>query len=98
MAAVTDSSQDIPVEELDRAYATIMASIVEHADAPHYAELAPMLGVEVERARRIMHELCAVTPGWMHPGTDWLGSFPPFNVQPTQYRIQIGERHGWFGQ
>jgi len=89
---------DIAVEELDRAYATIMTSIVETAHAPHYAELAPMLDVDVEHARALVHELCGITPGWMHPGTDWLASFPPFNVQPTQYRISIGEKHGWFGQ
>ena len=94
----TDTDLEFDLAELDHAYATIMRSIVETTQAPHYVELAAALGIEIERARLLMHELCAVTPGWMHPGTDWLGSFPPFNVQPTQYRISIGEKHGWFGQ
>ncbi|MEM7095514.1 MAG: hypothetical protein AAF567_21105 [Actinomycetota bacterium] len=92
------SDVDFALDELDHAYAHIMTSIVATGQAPHYAELGPQLGIDVERAKAVLHELCALTPGWMHPGTDWLASFPPFNVQPTQYRISIGERHGWFGQ
>jgi len=84
--------------ERDRAYAAIMSRIVETAQAPHFTELAAELDVDPEHARLAMHDLCSVTPGWMHPGTDYLASFPPFNVQPTQYRITIDDRHGWFGQ
>ena len=58
--ADTASTEEIPLDELDRAYATIMRSIVETTQAPHYAELAPMLGIEVERARRMLHELCGM--------------------------------------
>lgn len=93
-----DAIDTIEVDELDQAYAAIMGQIVESGQAPHFAELAGRLGVAPERARATVHELCAVTPGWMHPGTDWLASFPPFNVQPTQYRITIDDQHGWFGQ
>ena len=88
----------IDVTELDHAYATIMQTIVQTGQAPHYAELANTLNITPDQSRAIMHELCGVTPGWMHPGTDWLASFPPFNVQPTQYRITIDDQHGWFGQ
>lgn len=88
----------IDVGELDAAFATIMSAVVQTGQAPHFAELAGTLGVTPDRSRAIVHELCAVTPGWMHPGTDWLASFPPFNVQPTQYRITIDDKHGWFGQ
>lgn len=88
----------IDVAELDNAYSTIMDAIVQTAHAPHFAELAGMLGVTPDRSKAIMHALCGTTPGWMHPETDWLASFPPFNVQPTQYRITIDDKHGWFGQ
>lgn len=90
--------EEISVEELDQAYALIMTSVVETAHAPHFTELASAMGVAPDRGRTVMHELCAITPGWMHPGTDYLASFPPFNVQPTQYRITIDNKHGWFGQ
>ena len=92
------TTEHIDVGVLDRAYATIMASILEKAHAPHYAELAGQLDMAPDKAKAVVHELCAVTPGWMHPGTDWLASFPPFNVQPTQYRVTVDDRHGWFGQ
>lgn len=88
----------IEAAELDEAYASMMRSIVATGHAPHFTELARTLGVAPERGRVLLHELCAVTPGWMHPGTDWLASFPPFNVQPTQYRITIDDKHGWYGQ
>lgn len=85
-------------ELLDRAYAEIMSSIVATAQAPHFTELASSLDIEIEQGREVMHELVSMTPGWMHPGTDFLASFPPFNVQPTQYRITVDDKHGWFGQ
>lgn len=94
---MADTAQST-VEELDQAYATIMGEIVQSGQAPHFTELARALGVSPEHGRDLMHELCGLTPGWMHPGTDYLASFPPFNVQPTQYRITIDDRHGWFGQ
>lgn len=86
------------LELLDRAYAAIMSQIVETATAPHFTELASTLGVEIERARELTHELVAMTPGWTHPGTDLLASFPPFNLMPTQYRVSIDGRPGWYAQ
>ena len=56
------------------------------------------LGVGVDEGRELIHELVAITPGWTHPGTDYLASFPPFNLQPTQYRISVDGRQSWFGQ
>lgn len=92
------TSAEIDVEELDRSYSVIMSSIVETGQAPHYAELAGLLGVTPDHSLAVMNAICGTTPGWMHPGTDWLASFPPFNVQPTQYQITIDDKHGWFGQ
>jgi hypothetical protein len=83
---------------LDAAYATIMATIVETGAAPHYTEVASELGVSMDEGRDIVHRLMDLTPGWTHPGTDYIASFPPFNNQPTQYRISIEGRHGWYGQ
>jgi hypothetical protein len=83
---------------LDRAYHSIMMSMTERAQAPHYTELAAELGLDPEAGRAVVHELMTRTPGWVHPGTDYIASFPPFNVQPTQYRISVDDKHGWFGQ
>jgi hypothetical protein len=37
-------------------------------------------------------------PGWLHPHTDYIASFAPFNNLPTQYRITIEGQQKWFGQ
>ncbi|MDH4076172.1 MAG: hypothetical protein OEY41_15935 [Acidimicrobiia bacterium] len=84
---------------LDRAHATIMAQVVTTARAPHHTELAATLGIGIEEARAAIDGLWAAgVPGWVHPGTDLIASFPPFNLQPTQYRISIDGKPGWYGQ
>jgi len=86
------------VELLDRGYATILERIIETRSAPHYTELAAALDIEIEAARELTHELVSMTPGWTHPGTDYLASFPPFNLQPTQYQVTINGEPGWYAQ
>ncbi len=86
------------VELLDRGYAAVMRRVVESGQAQHYTELAAELGIELAAARDLVHELVALTPGWVHPGTDHLASFPPFNIQPTQYRVTIDGEQRWFAQ
>jgi hypothetical protein len=86
------------LELLDRGYASIMGRIVGTGEAHHYTELASELGVDLPTARELVHELVGNTPGWVHPGTDLIASFPPFNLQPTQYRVSIDGESGWFAQ
>lgn len=93
---MSDTTSDVAL--LDRAYATIMRSVVETKAAPHYTTLAKHLDVPIEQARELTHELVAMTPGWTHPGTDYLASFPPFNLQPTQYQVAIDGQPGWYAQ
>lgn len=83
---------------LDQAYASIMTAMVETGTAPHFTDVARDTGVSMEDGKAIVHRLMAVTPGWAHPGTDYIASFPPFNVQPTQYRISVDGKDGWYGQ
>lgn len=37
-------------------------------------------------------------PIWLYPGTDLIASCAPFNNQPTQYRVRVDGKPGWFGQ
>jgi len=92
------TADDTPTDLLDRGYATIMKRIVETGAAPHHTELASELEISVESARRLVHELVAITPGWTAPDTDLLASFPPFNLQPTQYRVTVDGAGGWYAQ
>jgi hypothetical protein len=86
------------VELLDRGYAAIMARIVSTKTAPHHTELAAELDIGLADAKHLVHELVAITPGWAHPGTDYIASFPPFNLQPTHYRVSIDGEAGWYAQ
>ena len=86
------------LELLDSGYAAITADVVETGTAPHFTELAVRLDVDIATARDLVHELVGQTPGWVHPGTDLIASWPPFNLQPTQYRVAIDGRPGWYAQ
>ena|SRR3990172_2531452 len=87
------------VKALDRVFTVIMIRMVETGRAPHYAELAPGLGCATEEARQAIHAIFkSGYPGWVHPGTDLIASFPPLNSQPTQYRISVGGEQKWFAQ
>lgn len=95
---MTADTAPVDVALLDAAYASIMATMLESGQAPHHIELAAELGISPDEGRGVVHELVSVTPGWTHPGTDYIASFPPFNNQPTQYRISVDGIQKWFGQ
>lgn len=86
------------LELLDRGYATIMRQVIDTKGAPHYTELAAELDIPIAGAKDLVHELVGMTPGWTHPGTDYVASFPPFNLQPTQYKVSIDGESGWYAQ
>jgi Alkylmercury lyase len=84
---------------MDRLFHRVMRALVETGRAPHYAELAPALGLTVEQGRRLMLDVLQAYPiGWLHPDTDYIASFPPLNNLPTQYRITVGGEQKWFAQ
>ncbi len=84
---------------LDRAFDAIMQRFIHTGQAPHYTELAKELGLPMEEGRQLLHDLMdAGVPGWLHPQTDYIASFPPFNNQPTQYRITVEGQQKWFAQ
>jgi hypothetical protein len=85
--------------ELDKTFNTIMKTMVETGQAPHYTELAKELGVSMEEGRKALHDLFAAgIPGWLYPNTDFVVSFAPFNNLPTQFRITVEGQQKWFGQ
>ena len=84
---------------LDHAFQAIMQRMVETGQAPHYTELAKQLGLSVEDGRQVLHDLIDTgIPAWLHPDTDYIVSFPPFNNMPTQYRITVDGEQKWFAQ
>ncbi len=84
---------------LDRAFYSIMQSIVKTGQALHYTELAAELGLPVEEGRQLLRDLMETgIPCWLHPGTDNVVSFAPFHNLPTQYRITVDGEQKWFAQ
>ena len=84
---------------LDRAFASVMRRFIDTGQGPHYTELASDLGLSVEEGRRVLHDLIDTgIPAWVHPDTDYIVSFAPFNNLPTQYRISVDGRQSWFAQ
>jgi hypothetical protein len=92
-------SEQSQSSELDRTFHVIMKRMVETGQAPFHTEIASELGLSAQEGRKALHELFAAgIPGWLHPGTDHIVSFAPFNNLPTQYRISIEGQQKWFGQ
>jgi hypothetical protein len=88
---------DLPL--LDRAHSFIIDRMVQTGVAPHYTELAHHLGLSMEEGKQTLHELIDTgIPAWLHPGTDYIVSYPPFHNLPTQYRITVDGEQKWFAQ
>ncbi len=84
---------------LDRAFHIVIQRMIATGQAPYYTELAAALGCSVEEGRRTLHDLMdSGIPCWLHPGTDYIASFAPFNNLPTQYRIAVEGEEKWFAQ
>jgi hypothetical protein len=84
---------------LDRTYDVIMRRIIADGRAPHYTEIASEFRVAPDVGLGLLRDLMAVgLPNWLHPHTDLIASFPPFNNLPTQYRLGVGGEWKWFAQ
>jgi hypothetical protein len=85
--------------QVQRAYNAIMASFVSEGHAPHYTELARLIDVEVEEARRLQAEALKYGVGaWPLADTDVIESFAPFYNGPTTTRISVDGESKWFAQ
>ena len=85
---------------LARVYHLILTGFVRDGRAPHFTDLAVILGVGVEQARQLQRDLLAALggPHWVHPGTDIIVGFSPFSNLPTPYLISIDGEQKWYGQ
>lgn len=84
---------------LDRVFCQIMQRFVETGQALHYTELASSMGIPVEEGRQLLYDVIDTgIPAWVHPDTDYVVSFAPFNNLPTQYRITVDGEQKWFAQ
>lgn len=85
--------------DLDRTFHFIMKTMVARGTAPHYSEIARAFSVPPEAGRQRLLDLMETgIPAWLHPGTDYIASFPPLNSLPTQYRVSVDGEQKWFAQ
>lgn len=85
--------------QLDRTYHYILQTIVARGQAPHYTEIAQEFAVTPDEGKQMLHDLMAAgLPNWLHPSTDLIASFAPFNNLPTHYRVTVDGEQKWFAQ
>lgn len=85
--------------QLDRTYHYILETIIARGQAPHYTEIAKEFSVAPDEGKRMLQELMAAgLPNWLHPDTDLIASFAPFNNLPTHYRVTVDGEQKWFAQ
>ncbi|HSR47107.1 MAG TPA: hypothetical protein VLL77_03880 [Anaerolineales bacterium] len=90
--------------EVQRAFTETLRFFTAHARAPHYTELARILGLSPEGGRRLMRQAADVADRegaaacWMAADTDYVEGWAPFSNLPTHHRLKIDGREGWYGQ
>ena len=83
------------------AYTSILQHFVATGRAPHYAELADLLDVDVDEARDLQRAAAAAAPAetcWLAHDTDHIESWAPFSNIPTGYLISVDGVQKWYGQ
>jgi hypothetical protein len=84
---------------VQRAYTTILEHFVKTGRAPHFTELAEMMGLGVDEARDVQREAAQAGVGcWLVEGTDYIESWAPFYNVPNHYRFTIEGEQKWYGQ
>ncbi len=88
------------LQQLDRTFHYIMETFVKCGLGPHFTDIAKEFGVSPDEGKRMLHDLVntGIMSMWLHPDTDLLASFAPFNNLPTHYRITVDGRQKWFAQ
>ena len=87
------------INNVNRAHHLMMRAFIETGRALHYTELGAAMGLLPEEGKALLHDLMGSgVPGWLHPDTDYVVSFAPFNNMPTQYRISVGGQERWYAQ
>ena len=84
---------------VQRTYTSIMQHFVDTGRAPHYAELARIMGVSPDEARDLQREAAQGGVGcWFVQDTDYIESWAPFYNVPTPYRVTVNGEQKWYGQ
>jgi hypothetical protein len=84
---------------VQRAYTAVVEHFVKTGRAPHYTELAGILGVRPDEARHLQHKAAESSIAcWFVKDTDYVESWAPFSNVPTHHRVTIKGEQKWYGQ
>lgn len=84
---------------VQQAYTAVIDHFLKTGRAPHFTELAAILGVQPEEARHLQHKAAdASLACWFVKETDYVESWAPFSNVPTHYLITIKGEQKWYGQ
>ena len=84
---------------VQQAYTRIQQHLIDTGRAPHFTELAAMLGITPDEARTVQADAAKAGVGcWVSPDTDYIASWAPFSNIPTQYLVTIEGEQKWYGQ
>ena len=86
---------------VQRGFKTILEHFVQFGRAPHYGELADLLGVDLEQARTLQRDAATAAPiagYWLARDTDFIESWAPFSNIPTHHLISVDGVPRWYGQ
>lgn len=82
-----------------QSYTAVIKHFIKTGRAPHYTELAAILGVLPEEARLAQHKAAEASLAcWFVKGTDYVESWAPFSNVPTQYLVSVEGEQKWYGQ
>ncbi len=84
---------------VQRAYTAVLEHFIKNGRAPHYTELAAMLDLRPEEARKVQHEAAdASIACWFVKDADYVESWAPFSNVPTDFLLTIKGDQKWYGQ
>lgn len=90
------SAEELLVQQ---AYTKILEHFIRTGRAPHYTDLAKILGVMPDEARDLQRKAAKSGVGcWFVQDTDYIESWAPFYNVPTQYRVTVEGEQKWYGQ
>lgn len=88
-------------ELTQRAFTAILEHFVATGRAPHYSELAEIIGVDLDVARDLQRIAADEAPAescWLARDTDHVESWAPFSNVPTHLLISVDGIQKWYGQ
>ena len=84
---------------IQKTYTAVVEHFVKTGRAPHYAELAEILGLQPEDARQMQRKAAEASIAcWFVKDTDYVESWAPFSNVPTHHLVAIKGKQKWYGQ